>query len=171
MLVTSGTKWGHRREDSRSRWRFRFGRTATLSPSLLRAREYIHRPGGAPPFSRHAESASPAAAGSPHAAGPPALAAAAASDYTGLEPRKQEGAMYKLYDSAQDKLVGRLNQEQLTALANYMEEEFSDDTEYYLTSDDCSIMEEQGFDPELVRVLRDALAGRDDMDLRYEREA
>jgi hypothetical protein len=79
--------------------------------------------------------------------------------------------MYKLYDSAQGKLVGRLNQEQLTALANYMEEEFGDDTEYYLTSDDCSIMEEQGFDTELVRVLRDALAGRDDMDLRYEREA
>jgi hypothetical protein len=79
--------------------------------------------------------------------------------------------MYKLFDSAQGKLVGRLNQEQLTALTNYMEEEFSDDTEYYLTSEDCSIMEGQGFDPELVHVLRDALAGRDEMDLRYEREA
>jgi len=78
--------------------------------------------------------------------------------------------MYRLYDSAENKLVGRLSEEQLSTLANYMEEEFADDTEYYLTSDDCEVMEEQGFDPELVKTLRDALAGRDDMDLRYERE-
>lgn len=79
--------------------------------------------------------------------------------------------MYRLYDSAENKLVGRLSEEQLSTLANYMEEEFSDDTEYYLTSDDCEAMEEQGFDPELLKTLRDALAGRDDMDIRYEREA
>ena len=78
--------------------------------------------------------------------------------------------MYRLYDSAENKLVGRLSEEQLSTLANYMEEEFSDDTEYYLTSDDCEAMEEQGFDTELVKTLRDALAGRDDMDIRYERE-
>jgi hypothetical protein len=78
--------------------------------------------------------------------------------------------MFSLFDSAAGKLVGRLTTEQLTALTNYMEEEFSDDTEYFLTSDDCEAMEEQGFDPALVRVLRDALAGRDEMDLRYERE-
>lgn len=78
--------------------------------------------------------------------------------------------MYSIYDSAQGKLVGRLTADQLTALQRYMEEEFSDDTEYYLTSDDCEIMEEQGFDPDLVRTLRDALAGRDEMDIRYEQE-
>ena len=78
--------------------------------------------------------------------------------------------MYSIFDSAQGKLVGRLTADQLTALQRYMEEEFSDDTEYYLTSDDCEIMEEQGFDPDLVRTLRDALAGRDEMDIRYERE-
>jgi hypothetical protein len=78
--------------------------------------------------------------------------------------------MYSIFDSAQNKLVGRLTQDQLTALQRYMEEEFSDDTEYFLTSDDCEIMEEQGFDQDLVRTLRDALAGRDEMDLRYEQE-
>jgi hypothetical protein len=79
--------------------------------------------------------------------------------------------MYSIFDTAQGKLVGRLTPDQLTALQRYMEEEFSDDTEYYLTSDDCEIMEEQGFDPDLVRMLRDALAGRDEMDIRYEQEA
>jgi hypothetical protein len=78
--------------------------------------------------------------------------------------------MYSIFDTAQGTLVGRLTADQLTALQRYMEEEFSDDTEYYLTSDDCEIMEEQGFDPDLVRTLRDALAGRDEMDIRYERE-
>jgi hypothetical protein len=89
--------------------------------------------------------------------------------YFGSTPA-EEVAVYKLYDSAQGKLVGRLTEEQLTTLTNYMEEEFSDDTEYYLTSVDCATMEAQGFDPELVRTLRDALAGRDEMDIRYERE-
>lgn len=78
--------------------------------------------------------------------------------------------MIKLYDSARGQQIGSLTEEQLSALADYMEEEGSADTEYYLTSDDCGIMEEQGIDPELVRILRDALAGRDEMDVRYERE-
>jgi hypothetical protein len=78
--------------------------------------------------------------------------------------------MIKLYDSARGQQVGHLSEEQLNALVEYMEEDASVDTEYYLTSDDCEIMEEQGVDPNLVRILRDALAGRDEMDIRYERE-
>jgi hypothetical protein len=78
--------------------------------------------------------------------------------------------MFALYDSGQGKQVGRLSEEQLQALVDYMQEEFEEDNEYYLTSDDCEIMAEQGFDAGLVKTLRDALAGRDEMDIRYERE-
>jgi hypothetical protein len=78
--------------------------------------------------------------------------------------------MFALYDSGQGKQVGRLTDEQLQAFVDYMQEEFEEDNEYYLTSDDCEIMAEQGIDPVLVKTLRDALAGRDEMDVRYERE-
>jgi len=78
--------------------------------------------------------------------------------------------MFALYDSGQGKQVGRLTDEQLQAFVDYMQEEFEEDNEYYLTSDDCEIMAEQGIDPVLIKTLRDALAGRDEMDVRYERE-
>jgi hypothetical protein len=78
--------------------------------------------------------------------------------------------MFALYDSGQGKQVGTLTDEQLQAFVDYMQEEFEEDNEYYLTSDDCEIMAEQGIDPVLVKTLRDALAGRDEMDVRYERE-
>jgi hypothetical protein len=78
--------------------------------------------------------------------------------------------MINLYDAASDARVGRLTEAQLKALVDWMEEEDSEDHEYYLTSEDCDLMEEQGLDPSLVEALRAALHGRDDMDLRYVRE-
>ena len=49
----------------------------------------------------------------------------------------------------------------------WMEEESTEDRDYYLTAEDCDLMLEQGIDPTLVEVLREALKGRDDMDVRY----
>lgn len=78
--------------------------------------------------------------------------------------------MVTLYNAATDARVGRISQAQLNALIDWMEEENSEDREYYLTSEDCELMDEQGVDPTLVEVLRAALGGCDDMDLRYELE-
>jgi len=44
------------------------------------------------------------------------------------------------------------------------------DRDYYLTAEDCDLMLEQGIDPTLIDTLREALKGRDDMDLRYTQE-
>ena len=41
----------------------------------------------------------------------------------------------------------------------WMEEESTEDREYYLTAEDCDLMEEQGIDPTLIEVLREALQG------------
>jgi hypothetical protein len=79
--------------------------------------------------------------------------------------------MIALFDAGTGAKVGRITEQQLQALIGWMEEEDSEDREYYLTAEDCALMEEQGLDPTLIEVLRAALRRRDDMDLRYEAEA
>lgn len=78
--------------------------------------------------------------------------------------------MIALFDVASGARVGRINEKQLEALIGWMEEESTEDREYYLTAEDCDLMEEQGIDPTLITALREALKGRVDMDLRYETE-
>ncbi len=78
--------------------------------------------------------------------------------------------MIALYDVASGARVGRITDKQLEALMGWMEEESTEDRDYYLTAEDCELMLEQGLDPTLIEVLRDALRGRDDMDIRYTQE-
>ncbi len=78
--------------------------------------------------------------------------------------------MIALFDVALGAKVGRITEQQLQALMGWMEEESTEDREYYLTAEDCELMEEQGIDPTLITVLREALKGREDMDLRYQSE-
>ena len=78
--------------------------------------------------------------------------------------------MIALYDVASGAKVGRVTESQLQALIDWMEEESIEDRDYYLTAEDCELMEEQGIDPTLITVLREALKGREDMDIRYQSE-
>jgi hypothetical protein len=78
--------------------------------------------------------------------------------------------MIALYNAASGARVGRISEKQLEALMGWMEEESTEDREYYLTVEDCELMAEQSIDPTLVEVLREALKGREDMDLRYAQE-
>ena len=75
--------------------------------------------------------------------------------------------MIPLYDSVSGAAAGRITDKQLQALMSWMEEESTEDREYYLTAEDCDLMADQGLDPTLVEVLRAALRGRDEMDLRW----
>ena len=78
--------------------------------------------------------------------------------------------MIALYDVASGAKVGRITEQQLAALMSWMEEESTEDRDYYLTAEDCELMLEQGIDPTLVTALQEALKGREDMDLRYAQE-
>ncbi len=78
--------------------------------------------------------------------------------------------MIALYDVVSGAKVGRITEKQLQALIGWMEEESTEDRNYYLTAEDCELMEEQGIDPSLITVLQEALKGRDDMDIRYAQE-
>ncbi len=78
--------------------------------------------------------------------------------------------MIALYDVESGAKVGRVTEQQLQALIDWMEEESTTDRDYYLTAEDCELMLEQGVDPTLITVLQEALHGREDMDLRYAQE-
>ncbi len=79
--------------------------------------------------------------------------------------------MMTLFDAQSGARVGRITDKQLQALIGWMEEESTEDRDYYLTAEDCDLMEEQGLDPTLIEALRAALRGRADMDLRWAAEA
>jgi hypothetical protein len=78
--------------------------------------------------------------------------------------------MIRLYDAEGGKQIGAISDAQLQRLVDSLEEESRTDQDYYLTSDTIDLLEEDGADAELVRTLREALKGREGMDIRWARE-
>ncbi len=77
--------------------------------------------------------------------------------------------MIQLYDAETDEPCGTLSDEQFDVLADALEEEGPADDDYYVDVEVVDMLEGNGADPELVRVLKKALAGREEMDIRWER--
>ena len=77
--------------------------------------------------------------------------------------------MVQLYDAERGTRLGTITDEQLQFLIDSLEEESTEDKDYYLTADTIDMLEEDGADPQLVGLLRQALGGRDGMDVRWER--
>ena len=77
--------------------------------------------------------------------------------------------MIQLYEAEVEKPIGAINEAQLQRLVDSLEEESSADQDYYITSATIDLIEEDGADAELVRMLRDALSGREGMDIRWAR--
>ena len=77
--------------------------------------------------------------------------------------------MIRLHDAERGTLLGSITEEQLQFLTGELEEESSRDRDYYLTSATVDMLEEDGADPNLVALLRSALAGREGMEIRWSR--
>jgi len=75
--------------------------------------------------------------------------------------------MVSLFDVASGARIGRITEAQLQALVGWMEEESTEDRDYYISADTLDMMEQGGIDPTLIAALRQALGDRDDMDIRY----
>ena len=78
--------------------------------------------------------------------------------------------MVQLYDAERGTRLGTISDEQLKFLVDSLEEESATDQDYYLNAATIDMLEEDGADPQLVSLLRKALAGRDGMDVRWSRE-
>jgi hypothetical protein len=77
--------------------------------------------------------------------------------------------MVQLYDDQSGDLIGTITEEQLKYLIDQLEEEDSEDRNYYIDRTTLEWFEEHAVDPELEAMLRQAMAGRDGMDIRWKR--
>ena len=77
--------------------------------------------------------------------------------------------MVNLREKGTDKPLGQISEEQLQYLIDHLEEEWLEDQDYAITPLLLQVFEEQGADPALVSLLRDALGGRDEMEIIWSR--
>lgn len=85
--------------------------------------------------------------------------------YTGLK----ENPMPQLFDTATGAALGTITEEQLEFMMAQLEEEAAEDTDYYLNQATLDMFAENGADPALLELLRSALSGREEMDIRWTR--
>jgi len=75
--------------------------------------------------------------------------------------------MFTIYDEATDAIYGTLDETQLQFLMDHLEEESAEDTDFYINQATVDMLEQDGADAALVKLLRTALGGREDMDIRW----
>lgn len=75
--------------------------------------------------------------------------------------------MINLYDQETNQLIGSISDEQLQFMIDQLEEESLEDRDYAITRMTVDYFETQGGDPELIAMLRSALGGRDEVNIRW----
>ena len=73
--------------------------------------------------------------------------------------------MINLYEKDTNKALGQISEEQLQYLIDNLEEEWSDDQDYAVTPLLLEYFEGLGADASLVSLLRNALAGREEIEI------
>ena len=78
--------------------------------------------------------------------------------------------MVKLYNAADDALIGEISEEQLKFLQDQFEEEWSGDQDYYVSGDTLDMLESAGADAALLALLRRAIGTAGEADIRWSAE-
>jgi len=78
--------------------------------------------------------------------------------------------MINLSEKGTNKPLGSITQVQLQYLIDQLEEEWLEDNDYAITPMLLEFFESEGADPQLVSVLRDALAGRDEVNIVWSKQ-
>jgi hypothetical protein len=76
--------------------------------------------------------------------------------------------MIDLYNSETNQPIGSISDADLQVLMDALEEESSDDRDYYINADTIDLLAEHG-SPELIEMLRSALASAEGLEIRWER--
>ena len=77
--------------------------------------------------------------------------------------------MINLHEKGTNKPLGSISEVQLQFLVDHLEEEWLEDQDYAITSMLLDSFEGEGADPELVSLLRNALGGRDEIEIIWSR--
>ena len=77
--------------------------------------------------------------------------------------------MPRLYIEATNQVRGEVTDAELKVLFENLEEESTEDTDYYITPDTVDYLEGRGADARLVNMLRQAIGSGDGIDIRWAR--
>jgi hypothetical protein len=77
--------------------------------------------------------------------------------------------MIHLNEKGTNKSLGSISEAQLQFLIDHLEEEWLEDHDYAITSLVVDSFESDGAEPALVTLLRNALAGRDEIEIIWSR--
>ena len=77
--------------------------------------------------------------------------------------------MIKLFDADSGSELGEISEAQLIFLTSQLEEESETDQEYYLDSSLLDVWKDQGADANLLELLGRAMAGKDELNIRWSR--
>lgn len=81
---------------------------------------------------------------------------------------KRRFPVIRLYNEATNALIGEISEQDFAFLQGDLEEESSTDNNYYINQATVDMFEEQKANPALVSLLRKALGGNEDMDIRWD---
>lgn len=76
-----------------------------------------------------------------------------------------------LYDNDSGAAIGDISESDLKFLIDNLEEETSDDRDYYLRPETVAMLEERGGSAALIELLRTALGDREGVEIRWQRKA
>ena len=75
--------------------------------------------------------------------------------------------MVKLYNESSGQLIGEIEAQEFQFLKDMLEEESSEDVDYFINEDTIDMLEVRGGDPELVSLLRQVVAGTDGIEITW----
>ena len=75
--------------------------------------------------------------------------------------------MTQLFDKETGRPIGEINDAQLQFLLDQLEEESATDRDYYINQDTLAVFESGGADSALLALLRGAMGGREEMEIRW----
>jgi hypothetical protein len=78
--------------------------------------------------------------------------------------------MIELYNESNGTLIGEITEEQLKFLVGELEEESLEDVDYYLSAATVDMLEADGGDADLVKLLRQALDDHGEVDILWKRK-
>jgi hypothetical protein len=78
-------------------------------------------------------------------------------------------ASIRVFDVATNHQLGTLTEPQLQFLIDHLEEESTEDRDYYINRATLESFESAGADPGLLELFRKALGDREEMDIRWEK--
>jgi hypothetical protein len=73
----------------------------------------------------------------------------------------------QLFDADNNQLIGEITEAQLAFLEGQMEEESTEDRDYYISADTMDMLANDGADAGLLALLKKAMAGREDITIKW----